>query len=335
MKRTLRNSISLVKAVMTSGLITLTLAGAAKAEETIRAIAGFPEPLALTQSFLGFVAEVNRRGKGIVKIEYVGGPEVFPMVQQMDAVRRGVIDMIYGPVTPHLGAMPEADAWVGSNVSAADARRNGGFALMKKAFTEKLGTNLLAHLDSGIQFHIYTTDAPNRNDDGGVNLDGKRLRSQAIYQSFFESLGAVPITVHVPDVYTGLERNMFDGVGFPIVGIQDLSWDKFLKYRIDPGFFSTDLAVVMSPAKWKALSADARTLLTEVAIEYEQTSFENFQKMIATIDGEVQADGMTIVQLEGDAAAAYILRAHESAWSRMKEAGVEDYDALRAAYYQN
>ncbi len=317
-------------AVGISGLSTVS----AMAEDTIRAVSGFPKPLAFTQSYLGFIEEVNKRGKGVVQINFAGGPEIMPMKQQMDAVRRGVLDMHYGPASVHLGTMSEADAWVGSNVTAAEGRENGGFKLMEEAFSEKLGVKLLAHIDSGIKFHVYTTSEPQRTEEGGVDLSGMRLRSQPIYQSFFESMGAVPVSIGVPDVYTGLERNTFDGAGWPIVAIQDLSWDKFLKYRVDPGFFSTDLAVVISPKKWDALSEESRKLLTEVAIEYEKTSYDNFQQLISKIDGEVQADGMTIVKLEGDAADKYLSNAHESAWSRMEKAGTPRYEALRAAYYK-
>ena len=320
-------------AVSGTALTLVFMASTANAEETLRAISAFPKPLAFSQSFQGFADLVNEKGKGVIKIDYVGGPEMFPSNQQVDAVRRGVIDMQYGPASYYLGTMPEADAWVGSTVTAMEARANGGFATMQTAFSEKLGVNLLAHLDTGIQFHVYTIDEPKRTDDGGVDLDGLRIRSQPIYNSFFESLGAIPVSVPVPDVYTGLERHTFDGSGWPIVAIKDLSWDKFLKYRIDPGFFQTDLAVVINPAKWEGLSDEAKTIINEAAAEYEQTSYDNFQTMIADTDKAVRDEGMQVITLEGDAAAKYLDGAFESAWKRMKDAGSEHYDALRKAYY--
>jgi len=334
----MRNSTELGRriagmAVSGTALALVFMASTANAEETLRAISAFPKPLAFSQSFQGFADLVNEKGKGVIKIDYVGGPEMFPSNQQVDAVRRGVIDMQYGPASYYLGTMPEADAWVGSTVSAAEARANGGFATMQKAFNEKLGVNLLAHLDTGVQFHVYTIDEPKRTDDGSVDLDGLRIRSQPIYNSFFESLGAIPVSVPVPDVYTGLERHTFDGSGWPIIAIKDLSWDKFLRYRIDPGFFQTDLAVVINPAKWDALSDEAKTIINEAAVEYEQTSYDNFQKMIAETDKAVRDEGMQVITLEGDAAKKYLDGAFESAWKRMKDAGSEHYDALRKAYY--
>jgi TRAP-type transport system periplasmic protein len=320
-------------AVSGTALALVFLAGTANAEETLRAVSAFPKPLAFSQSFQGFVDLVNEKGKGVIKIDYIGGPEMFPPNQQVDAVRRGVVDMQYGPASYYLGTMPEADAWVGSTVSAVDARANGGLATMQKAFSEKLGVNLLAHLDTGIQFHIYTIDEPKRTDDGGVDLDGLRIRSQPIYNSFFESLGAIPVSVPVPDVYTGLERHTFDGSGWPIVAIKDLSWDKFLRYRIDPGFFQTDLAVVVNPAKWDGLSEEAKTIINEAAAEYEKTSYDKFQTVIAETDKTVRDEGMQVITLEGEAAAKYLDGAYDSAWKRMKDAGSEYYDDLRKAYY--
>lgn len=320
-------------AISGTALALVLMAGAANAEETLRAVSAFPKPLAFSQSFQGFVDLVNEKGKGVIKIDYIGGPEMFPPNQQVDAVRRGVVDMQYGPASYYLGTMPEADAWVGSTVTAADARANGGFEIMQTAFSEKLGVNLLAHLDTGVQFHIYTIDEPKRTEDGGVDLDGLRIRSQPIYNSFFESLGAIPVSVPVPDVYTGLERHTFDGSGWPIIAIKDLSWDKFLRYRIDPGFFQTDLAVVVNPAKWDALSDEAKTILNEASAEYEKTSYDNFQAMISETDKAVRDEGMEVITLEGSAAAKYLDGAYDSAWKRMKEAGSEHYDALRKAYY--
>jgi TRAP-type transport system periplasmic protein len=320
-------------ALMAAASILALGAGGANAQEQIRAISAFPQTLAFSQSFQGFVDLVNEKGEGVVQITYAGGPEMFPPNQQVDAVRRGVIDMQYGPASYYLGTMPEADAWVGSTVTAAEARENGGFEIMQQAFRDKLGVELLAHLDTGVEFHVYTIGEPKRTEEGGVDLSGLRIRSQPIYNAFFEEVGAIPVSVPVPDVYTGLERSTFDGSGWPIVGIKDLSWDRFLRYRIDPGVFQTDLAVVINPAKWEGLSDEAKAIIDEAAAEYELTSYENFQQVIEETDAAVREEGMTVVELEGEQAEEFRRMAFESAWARMQAAGSEHYDALRAAYY--
>jgi TRAP-type mannitol/chloroaromatic compound transport system substrate-binding protein len=83
--------------------------------------------------------------------------------------------------------------------------------------------------------------------------------------------------VNVPEVYTALERGTVDGLGWPSIGVMDLSWDKFLKYRIDPGYFQTDLSMLVNLDRWNALGEEARQILQDTAIEWEEESYELLQ----------------------------------------------------------
>lgn len=322
------------RALPIATLLAIGLSLPATAEETLRAITAFPKSMIFTESFERYVAYVNENGKGVIQIEYVGGPEMFPQNQQIDAVRRGVVDMSYGPLAYYLGSMPEGDAWTGSNVSPMQARENGGLALMQEAARKKLGVFINGQLDGGVKFHIYTIDEPKRTEGGGFDFDGLRIRTSPLYTSFFESLGIIPVNMPVTDVYTGLERHSFDGTGWPSMGIEDLSWDKFLKYRIDPGFFQTDLAVVTNLEKYDGLSDEAKELLTRLTAEYEQISYDYFQDATAKTEEKVKASGMQFVALEGEAKEKFIDAAYGEVWERMQSAGSEYYEGLRSAYYQ-
>ena len=88
-----------MKMKLLSGLLAgaTLIAGIAKAEETISAVHAFPETLIYTKSFLSFVDKVNEAGKGVVQIDVRGGPEAIGMFQQPDAVRDGIVDMVYTP----------------------------------------------------------------------------------------------------------------------------------------------------------------------------------------------------------------------------------------------
>lgn len=330
------NSLSKLagKVLPCAALLAATAVVPVQAEETLRAITAFPKSMSFTQSFERYVAYVNEHGKGVIQIEYAGGPEMFPQNQQVDAVRRGIVDMYYGPLAYYLGMMPEGDAWTGSTVTPMEARKNGGLALMQEAARDKLGVFINGQLDGGLQFHIYTIDEPKRTEDGGLDLDGLRIRTSPLYTSFFESVGIIPVNMAVTDVYTGLERHSFDGTGWPAIGIQDLSWDKFLNYRIDPGFFQTDLAVATNVAKYDALSDEAKELLTRLTAEYEQISYDYFQNDAKKTEEAVKASGMQILEIEGEARQKYLEAAYGKVWERMEKAGSEYYDKLKAAYYQ-
>ncbi|PJE32939.1 Alpha-keto acid-binding periplasmic protein TakP precursor [Pseudooceanicola marinus] len=309
-------------------------AGAAQAQEVLKAVSAFPVPMFWTQDFLHFVDEVNETGEGVVQIQMMGGPEVFPPTQQVDALERGIVDIQYGPSTYHLGSAPEIDALVGSNVTPEVAREGGGFDLMQDILLERLGVRLMALGQSGLQFHIWSVDEPTVGEDGSVDMNGARLRSQPIYQGFFESLGAVPVSAPVPEVYTGLERGTFDGIGWPIAGVTDMSWDKYLKYRIDPGFFNTDLVIFMNPESYEGLSDEAREIIDAAALNYELTSRDRLASVTAETDAAVREGGIEVITLEGEAAQAYLDGAYGSAWARLEASDSAHYDALRDAFYQ-
>ena len=106
------------------------LAVSADAQETLTAVHAFPETLIYTQSFLSFVDKVNAAGEGVIQIEVRGGPEAIGMFQQPDAVRDGIVDMVYTPGSFYGGSLPEKDAMVASNLTAVETRQNGGTALI-------------------------------------------------------------------------------------------------------------------------------------------------------------------------------------------------------------
>ena len=323
---------ALASAAVALCLATMGTARPAAAQEVLRAVSAFPKPVEFTQSFLRFVDKVNTMGKGVVRINVMGGPEVIPPTQQADAVRRGVVDMQYGPGTYYLADLPEVDAWVGSTATPEQARKAGGFKVMQDVYAQKLGAHLLGHFDSGITFYIYLINEPKRTPDGGVDLSGVKLRSQPIYRELFTTLNATSVSIPVPEVYTGLERKVVDGIGWPLVGVLDLSWDRFLKHRIEPGFFQGDLAVIVNPKKWESLSPQAREVLEKAAVEHETESYTRMKEIAAATDQKAQAAGMQVVTV-GDPA-RFREEAYGTAWARLKASGSPHYEALRNAYYQ-
>lgn len=309
--------------------------GNAHAQEALRALSMLPKPVVYTQDFLKFIDKVNEAGQGVVQIEFVGGPEAIPTFDQPEAVRTGVIDMIYGPASYYPGIVPETDALVGSNVTPAEKRASGGIDLLNQIHQEKMNVYYLGAPDGGIKFHIYMTKEPKLKDDGLPDMRGIKLRGAPIYREFFtDYLGATFVQVNVPEVYTALERGTVDGLGWPSIGVMDLSWDNFLKYRIDPGYFQTDLSILVNLDKWHALSDQARQILQDTAIAWEQESYELLQARREQEDAEMRKRGMQVVELPPEAAEAYLNAAYDEAWNRLKERDPTHYDALRSKFFK-
>jgi len=321
-------------------LATTALAGTAYAQETLTAVHAFPESLIYTKSFLEFVDKVNAAGEGVVQIEVRGGPEAIGMFQQPDAVRSGVVDMVYTPGSFYAGALPEKDALVTSNKVASEVRANGGIELIDQIHQEKMGVKYLGWFDSGVCYNLWTRDAPKLDDGGNLDVSGLKLRGNAVYNAFFtDYLGAQVIDLPTTEVYSALERGVVDATGWTQIGLIDLKWNEFLNYRIEPCFFSTDLGTIVNLEKWNSLSEEARKIVQDVAIAHEAESSEKLGAVRDADFAALEAAGMQVVTLEGDAAAAYLGATVQSTWDRMKGLMAEspqgdgNYDKLIELFY--
>lgn len=315
-------------------------ASAASAQETLTAVHAFPETLIYTKSFLEFVDKVNERGEGVVRIDVRGGPEAIGMFQQADAVRDGVVDMVYTPGSFYAGALPEKDALVASNITGPIARANGGIELIDAIHQEKMGVKYLGWFDSNVCYNLWTVDEPQFDADGNLSVEGIQLRGNAVYNAFFTNyLGAQVIDLPTTDVYAGLQRGVVDATGWTQIGLMDLKWNEFVKYRIDPCFFSTDLGVIVNLERWNGLSEDARRILQEVAIEHEAATAERLGALAEEELAALEAAGMTTIALEGEARANYLAAARQTTWDRMKQLmeespqGAGNYDRLIELFY--
>jgi TRAP-type C4-dicarboxylate transport system substrate-binding protein len=316
------------------------IGGQAAAMDTVTAVHAFPETLIYTKSFLEFVDKVNAAGEGVVQIEVRGGPEAIGMFQQPDAVRDGIVDMVYTPGSFYGGAVPEKDAMVASNLTAVEARTNGGTALMDEIHQSKMNVKYLGWFDSGVSYNLWTRNAPEFDDAGNLKVEGLKLRGNAVYNAFFTNyLGAQVIDLPTGDVYSALQRGVVDATGWTQIGLIDLKWNEFLNYRIEPSFFSTDLGVIVNLDKWNSLSDESKKILQDVAIQHEADSVAALATKRDEDFAALDAAGMTVVSLEGEAKANYLAAAREKTWERMKELMAEspqgdgNYDTLISLYY--
>jgi TRAP-type C4-dicarboxylate transport system substrate-binding protein len=264
--------------ILGAGMLALaTHAGAA--EVKLKAAAFLPVKAIYVQQFARFTDEVNKRCAGSVSISTVG-PEAIKSLEQWNALKNGVVDMHYGPPNYYVGALPEGDVISVARNESAEQRRNGAWKLINGVHNQKLNAWYLTHLMNGVRFHIYTNKPAQ-----GARFDDLRLRSTPIYDTFFKSLGALPVRMAPPEVYTGLERGTVDGYGWPLWGIADFGWHKYTKYRYGPGFISAAVAILVNLDKWKGLEEKQRACLTDVAMWAES----QWPKWRAAEDGAQQA----------------------------------------------
>ncbi len=204
---------------------------------------------------------------------------------------------------------------------------------MDRIHREKLDARYLAR-SMFIEFHVFTREKPPLDADGVPDLSASLIRGGPVWRDFINSLGARFVNVAAPDIYMALERNMIQGVGWPIVGLEDSSWHQHLKYRIDPGVFSSDVGIIFNQDRWEQLSAPVRDILLEAAIDYETDSYDRFQKLTRELDERMRRLGMDIVTLDDSGERKYRRLAHDVIWQRLRTRSPEYYPELLDKFYR-
>jgi TRAP-type transport system periplasmic protein len=296
--------------------------GSAVAQEvTLRGVSSFAEGTQFSKNFERFVERVNQDGKGVIKINYIGGPRAVPPFEVGNAVRTRVVEIANVTGAFYTNLMPEADAFKLLDKPIAEQRKNGTIDYINQLHNQKLNAHFLARQFHNVPFHIYLTKKIEKAD-----FTGLKIRVTPVYRDLVQALGGTPITTAPGEVYTALERGVVDGYGWPVAGIFDLGWDKITKYRLDPGFYSVDVNILVNLDAWKSLNDAQRKVLTDAAAWVEGLDAENIAANKAEVERQTKA-GIQAIALSDPDAKAFLTQARDVAWKsvigRAPEAGAK------------
>src|SRR6185295_14503274 len=109
---------------------TTLIASTASAQTTMRAVGFIPKNDPVMAMANAWVGEVNTKLAGKLRINYVGGSEVITRFQQPEALRTGVIDIIFVPSGDYQDQVKTAPAFVLSKISPTEERKSGFYDFM-------------------------------------------------------------------------------------------------------------------------------------------------------------------------------------------------------------
>ena len=124
-----------------------------------------------------------------------------------------------------------------------------------------------------------------------------KLRCSPTHTAFLKKVGAQPIVIPPPDVYTALERGVVDGFIWVAGLIRDWGWNKVVKYRVEPGFYTANNVVLVNKKVWYSIPANLRKILEdseEAAERYAYSRASNHLKKENTL---MEKAGMKVIRL--------------------------------------
>lgn len=310
-----------------AGVVAVVAAAAlpARAETTLRAIAFIPKNHPLMSQTVVWVDEINKALEGKLKINYVGGPEVIPGLQQVEALGKGVIDVVFNPTAYYQSAFPEAGAFILSRKTPTEEREPGGFydymvERHKRLNARYIGRALWAN------FYWWTKDKPASLED----FKGMKLRTTALHDRFMREMGVVPVTIPEADTYTGLERGTVDGFAWPLLGPRDRGWTKIAKYVVDlPYYGANNIVILMNLDKWNALPQDVRDAIEKITAEFEPRMVAHFKGLEEAEWKNLREAGVEAVKLSPEENEKFVETAYEVEWTNLQTRVADIIDDLR------
>jgi TRAP-type C4-dicarboxylate transport system substrate-binding protein len=303
-----------MKLLQTARLVALmcaavATAGAAQAQQvTLKAVNAFQEGTYAAKNFEAWVKKVNDEGKGLVQVNYIGGPKAIPTFEQGNALRSGVVDISNNTVAYLSGIVPEANALVYTKMPMSELRQNGAIDYMNKLFLDK-GIYLYARSTEGFQHYLYT----NKKIDG-LDFTGYKVRISPMHRDMFQTMNANVVQIPAGEVYTALERGVVDGYAWPLFGLTDLGWQEKTKYRVEPGFYTVEVSIYFNAKSWNKLSVEQKAFLEKQRAWLEQLNLD-VAKADTPKEEKIQKDaGVQVIQLDPATAAKMQKIAYDSAW---------------------
>ena len=113
--------------LIASAFVAAALASAASAQEAhLRGVSAFAEKTTYSRRSSTSSSASTTTGKGVIQINYIGGPKAMPPFEVGNALKSGVIDIANATGAFYTNVMPEADAWkltAAADGGAAQERR--------------------------------------------------------------------------------------------------------------------------------------------------------------------------------------------------------------------
>jgi tripartite ATP-independent transporter DctP family solute receptor len=248
---------------------TALLSGSALAEITAKFAVTLPEKSHQGQGVAKFVELVEAKSKGNIKVKPYYGGALGNDVQVTSALQGGTIEFVVPQTTTLTGMVKEFEIldypFLFGSEQEAEGVLDGPVGQKLIDMLPAKGLVGLAYWENGF-FNATNNKHPiNRVED----FQGLKFRAvQAkISQETVKALGANPVPLAVPELYTALETRTVDGQGTPTAVIAALKLNEVQKYLSLTRHSYGAFIPLVSKKFWDKLSEADRKILRDAALE--------------------------------------------------------------------
>lgn len=284
-----------VRTLMAFAIASL-LAGSALAQATAKFAVTLPEKSHQGQGVAKFVELVEAKSKGKIKIKPFYNGALGNDVQVTSALQGGTIEFTVPQTTTLTGMVKEFEIldfpFLFSNEQEAEKVLDGatGQKLLDKLPAK--GLVGLAYWENGF-FNATNSKHPIAKVEDFQGLKFRAIQAK-ISQETIEALGANPVPLAVPELYTALETRTVDGQGTPTAVIAALKLNEVQKYLSLTKHAYGAFVPLVSKKYWDKLSEADRAVLRDAALEARTYQRKVAREQAASAQAAMAAKGMQV-----------------------------------------
>ncbi|MGV6394361.1 TRAP transporter substrate-binding protein [Pseudomonas caspiana] len=221
------------------------------------------------QKFADLLAESSG---GKIKVRLFPGGTLGGDLQTVSALQGGTLDItvlnsgILAAQAPDFAMLDFP--FLFNNVEEAHAVIDGPVGQKLAAQLDSKGLVSLGYWDLGFR-HLTNSKHPVTKIEDMQGLKVRVIQSP-IYLETFSALGANPVAMAFPEVYTGLEQRTIDGQENPFTVIEGNKFYEVQKYLSVTGHIFNPQSLIIGQKTWNRLNDDEKALIRDAAAKAQE-----------------------------------------------------------------
>ncbi|MBV2131678.1 TRAP transporter substrate-binding protein [Pseudomonas sp. MAP12] len=251
-----------------------------------------------------FADLVSEKSGGKIKVRLFPGGTLGGDLQTISSLQGGTLDLTVlnsGILAAQVPEFAMLDfPYLFNNTAEAHAVIDGEVGQKLHASLESKGLVGLGYWDLGFRNLTNSKHPVTKPED----MQGLKVRviQSPIYLETFKALGANPVPMPFPEVYTGLEQRTVDGQENPFTVILGSKFNEVQKYLSVTNHIYNPQSFVVGQKTWQKLNADEQALIRDAAKEaqtYQRQVTEDSQsKALETLKGSMQVNEIAPQEVE-------------------------------------
>ena len=272
---------------------------------------------------------VEARSNGELRVEVFTDGQIGDQRTMVENLRSGVQDItwvtvgFFGSYEPLLNVVESGYLFRDSAHSYAVF--DGPIGNEVRGLVEKHGVKLLGFYEAGMR-HLTNSSRPVRTP---ADLKGLKIRTpQSKYHlNTLRLMGANPVAMAFPEVYTALQQRVIDGQENPFSNIYAAKFYEVNKYLSLTGHLHLTHMVMYSDRIWSRLSPAHQDIVRKAVVESQAVQRKAVRDDDARLLGELKKAGMEVNEADRAAFRQAVLPLREEAF---KEFGQKAQDWIAA-----